>query len=353
MEQGTVKRFENTLFPYQGWPTVCRDKNGTLYVACSGHRVDHVCPFGKNYLYKSTDNGNTWSGPQIINDTFLDDRDAGIAADNNGNLVMSCFNHPLSFYQNYFKDRDKIKNEYPAHALIQGMMEYCSTLPAEKFRYGSFTRRSTDGGATWEEAEKSPVTSPHGPVFLKSGELFWLGKEFYSGSLEKGQVYACSYSDRDWKIRGKITLPSDLSEELVHEPDVLELPNGELLGALRVHTGNPFTIYLCRSSDGGVTWTEPQPTGIDGSPPHLMLHSSGAVIMTYARRAEPYSERAVISYDGGKSFGKEIILSTGKNDDLGYPSTVELDDGSLLTVYYQYDSRDDYASVMYTKWNID
>lgn len=353
MEQGTIKRNSGSIFPYQGWPTVCKDKNGVLYVACSGHRVDHVCPFGKNLLYKSTDGGKTWSDAQIINDTYLDDRDAGIAAADDGTLIMSYFNHPLEFYQNCFKDREQLKKDCASHALIAGMMDYCAELSAEKFRYGSFTRMSHDGGATWEKAEKSPITSPHGPIYLKNGGLFWLGKEFHSGTLEKGQIYACRYSNGEWETVGKVNLPSHIKENIVHEPDILELPNGELLGALRVHEGDPFTIYLTRSTDGGATWSEPQPTGIDGSPPHLMLHSSGAVIMTYGRRAKPYGERAVISLDGGKTFGDEIVLRDGKNDDLGYPSTVELDDGSLLTVYYQYEDQDDYASVLYTKWSLD
>lgn len=352
MEQGTIKRNNGSIFPYQGWPTVAKDKNGVLYAVCSGHRVDHVCPFGKNLLYKSTDEGKTWSDAQIINDTYLDDRDAGIAINDDGEMIMSYFNHPLSFYSDYFKDRERLKKEYPAHALIAGMMDYCAELPEDKFRYGSFTRKSHNGGKMWEKAEKSPITSPHGPIYLKSGELFWLGKEFHSGSLEKGQIYACKYVNGEWKPVGKVNLPSHIKENIVHEPDVLELPDGSLLGALRVHEGDPFTIYLTRSVDGGKTWSEPQPTGIDGSPPHLMLHSSGAVIMTFGRRAKPYGERAVISTDGGRTFGKEITLRNGKCDDLGYPSTVELDDGSLLTVYYQYEEQDDYASILYTKWNL-
>ena len=47
---GIVGR-QSGMFSYQGWPTVCRDENGILYAACSGHRVAHVCPFGVNYLY--------------------------------------------------------------------------------------------------------------------------------------------------------------------------------------------------------------------------------------------------------------------------------------------------------------
>ena len=356
VKQGTVKRNAGSIFPYQGWPTVCKGFDGTLYAVCSGHRLEHVCPFGKNLMYRSCDGGETWSDPQIINDTYLDDRDAGITAIDENNLIMSYFNHPLSFYLDFCESDVKNNADYPGRELAMGMMSYCRTLPAEKFVYGSFIRRSSDKGLSWAPAEKVPVTAPHGPIVLKSGELFYLGKEFHSGTLEKGEIYACKYTDGEWKPVGKVNLPDNLNPGQVHEPSVLELPDGELLGALRVH-GNTdedrFTMYLCRSRDGGRTWSEPSPTGISGSPPHLMLHSSGAVVLSYARREKPYSERAVISRDGGKTFGKEIILRYSKTSDLGYPSTVELDDGSLLTVYYHYEDSDDFASILYTKWSLD
>ena len=70
MKRGIVSRTEDGAFRYQSWPTVARAKNGTLFVGCSGHRLSHFCPFGKNYLYESIDEGATWVGPRIINDSY-------------------------------------------------------------------------------------------------------------------------------------------------------------------------------------------------------------------------------------------------------------------------------------------
>ena len=53
VEHGIVNRATNTLFKYQGWPTVARDENGALYVASSSFRIYHVCPFGKTAMYIS------------------------------------------------------------------------------------------------------------------------------------------------------------------------------------------------------------------------------------------------------------------------------------------------------------
>ncbi|MGN1075298.1 MAG: sialidase family protein, partial [Eubacteriales bacterium] len=93
-------------------------------------------------------------------------------------------------------------------------------------------------------------------------------------------------------------------------------------------------------------------TDVSGSPPHLLVHSSGAVICTYGRREEPFGERAMISYDEGKTWTRDIELCPGADFDLGYPATVELADGSLLTVYYQKFPGDSRNSFLYTHWTL-
>ena len=53
----TINRVQGSLFGYQGWPTVARDENGTLYAVISGFRLQHVCTFGKTVMHISKDNG--------------------------------------------------------------------------------------------------------------------------------------------------------------------------------------------------------------------------------------------------------------------------------------------------------
>ena len=100
MKHGIVGRIKEGNFRYHGWPSVCRDENGVLYAVCSGHRLGHVCPYGKNIMYISRNDGETWSCPIIVNDTALDDRDAGIVPMGNGRLLLSWFNLPRSFFLN-------------------------------------------------------------------------------------------------------------------------------------------------------------------------------------------------------------------------------------------------------------
>ena len=137
------------------------------------------------------------------------------------------------------------------------------------------------------------------------------------------------------------------------EPHVLELSNGTLLGSVRVEGRVPFTIATGISKDGGETWSEFVCTDVSGAPPHLLEHSSGAIICTFGRREPPYGEYAIVSHDKGATWAEEYIIDDNTDSrDLGYGSTVELADGSLLSVYYQRCPGDNYPSLLYTKWKL-
>ena len=41
-KEGIVYRAQGMHFRYQGWPTVVRDENENLYVACSGYRSSQI-----------------------------------------------------------------------------------------------------------------------------------------------------------------------------------------------------------------------------------------------------------------------------------------------------------------------
>jgi hypothetical protein len=62
---------------------------------------------------------------------------------------------------------------------------------------------------------------------------------------------------------------------------------------------------------------------------------------------------AKISADGGDTWRTDIVLwDEGVCDDLGYPSTVELPDGSLLTVFYAKDAEDGPAVLKQIHWKL-
>jgi hypothetical protein len=67
----------------------------------------------------------------------------------------------------------------------------------------------------------------------------------------------------------------------------------------------------------------------------MILLRDGRVCLTYGRRAVPYSIRARLSGDGGRTWGEEAILRDGGGGvDLGYPRSVQRRDGKVVTIYY-------------------
>lgn len=356
MEFGVVSRITEGYFKYQAWPTVAKDDKGVIYVGASSHRLGHVCPFGKDYLYISRDEGKSWEGPIIANDTCLDDRDAGLCAWGDGQLALTWFNTWLRLYNERLEREPGLQSP-----MARGAVEMWNQMPEEEYHDGAFIRFSNDGGKTWGKRIKVPITSPHGPIRRKDGSFFYLGKELLWRHPEEcayDHVYA--YESRDggetWQQLSHVPFPEGFNEDEVHEPHAIELPDGTILGSLRISSAKlPHRqgVAITRSMDGGKTWTAPAVLDHSGTPPHLMLHSTGAVVLTYGRREKPFGERARLSWDGGLTWGEEIVISEEAPDwDLGYPSSVELNDGTVLTVYYQKYPGDKHNSILYTKWHL-
>ena len=348
-KEGIVYKSVGQPFRYQGWPTVIRDEKGTLYAACSGYRSSHVCPMGKNLFFISNDGGDTWSCPMIINDTWFDDRDAGLTYVGGGRMLMTYFHNDMSLYTGEWRDTRILNNADPtARGAVEGILNSYSLLPKEEGKGASFIKISDNYGMNWSESKEIPINSPHGPILTPSGRLLYFGR------LRYGERWIGLYESHDrgesWEYVSTVPHFEVGDEGRPFEPHMAELSDGTLLGAIRVEKPGVFTIYLTRSTDGGKTWSVPTSTGIAGSPPHLLVLSDGRLLMSYGRREAPFGSRAVISEDGGYTFGEEYIISEGPNWDLGYPSTVELDDGTLVTVHYQMYGDDDKTSILYTKW---
>ena len=358
VERGIVNRATNTFFKYQGWPTVARDEAGTLYVASSSFRIYHVCPFGKTAMYISKNGGRTWTPPIVINDTYLDDRDGGLLYAGNGRLILTWFTLPgrdlrteyLPYITDMVTPQESVAN--------MGMVEAVEMLTDEELEGGSWLRVSEDYGVTWSEAVRMPISAPHGPNVCKDGSLVYIGLEYLSrGELPSRCIalYKSFDGGYSWEKKSIITPPDWLvDDEFLDEPHIMELPDGRLLAAFRIENHKPsFTVATAVSEDGGESWSELVCTDVSGSPPHLMIHSSGAIVCSFVRRQAPFGERATVSYDYGKTWSEEYVLDESPSGDLGYPSTVELDDGSLMTVYYQKYEGDKKCSILYTRWRLD
>lgn len=78
---------------------------------------------------------------------------------------------------------------------------------------------------------------------------------------------------------------------------------------------------------------------------------NGHLLMSYGPRRRPLGNQARWSADHGRTWSDPIIISgDGIGTDLGYPSTAELDDGTLVSVWYEVMQGSPRAVLRQAKW---
>ncbi len=340
---------------YHGWPTVVKDENGTLYAAASLRR-EHVDPFGVSAFFESKDGGVTWSAPRIIHDYPVDDRDVGLVYIGEGKMAATFFTIGSDYFLpggDYASCWGKCTNEQKA-AKINEWNNYTAD-ELSKFD-GRFVMVTEDYGKTWSEPIRVPFSSPHGPALMNDGKTL-----ICSGvSDTEYSTYISNDYGKTWILNSKVSLPELPPEYSYSEPYIIQLSDGSFLAGIRSEKsgiiGTSYSIWIMKSNDGK-NWTTAQkiPTVV-GAPAHFLELSNGAILLTYSYRVGNRGVRGCLSYDGGVTWETEefeISNNTStKNNDLGYPSTVELADGTLITVYYQPYGDDYPSSLLYTKWKL-
>jgi len=333
---------------FMAWPTIAKIKDGTLVLGASGFRYTHVCPFGKSVIFKSKDNGKTWSKPAILNNSVLDDRDVGITPLPDGGYLVNWFTLDMRDYREWFQ-----QNQPETWELWDGVVSQIKD-DAAYAAHGSWLRKvGPDGKA--EAPYLIDLSTPHGPVFC-GDELFYIGWRFIQrnpdgtisekyhnaednfkkfNTINRVEVHASKDCGKTWEKRYTFSIkPEDIEKYEFHEPTIVQTPSGRLLAEIRVEPG--FQIWQAESDDRGYTWTEPHVVIPNGAPASVLVHSSGVLVMTYGYRTKPNGIHAAFSYDNGKTWDIDYILDDGyPNTDCGYPSSVELEDGSIVTAWYR------------------
>jgi hypothetical protein len=334
-----------------GWSTLIRRKNGKLLLGFNGGRDGHICPFGRLELMISHDEGKSWAYPRVVFDSVLDDRDFGLMETPAGTLLATTFSH--SVYESTIKAMEQgrrvpfmSEGEKRPDLLVPERLEAWKAArdwasPEErKSQTGEWMLRSTDGGLSWSAPYRCILTSSHGPITLKNGRLLFVGKVIRSETgQEPGKTGVCESFDDGltWKWIAEIPAREGDKFTNYHELHACEASNGNLIAHIRNHNEkNVRELLQSESTDGGKSWSVPHPIGVKGFPPHLLKLKDGRLLSTYGCRYAPLGIEARISADNGKTWSEAIKLSTDDiTSDLGYPSTVELPDGSLLTVWYE------------------
>ncbi|MDY0165336.1 MAG: sialidase family protein [Thermoguttaceae bacterium] len=342
---------------YHGWPTVARRNNGNLLLVYSGGRESHVCPFGRVELMRSYDGGDSWTWPQVVMDGPIDDRDAGVLETAKGSILITTFTSLA--YVSGLERAEKVEpgepGAWPADRLARWQAAHRRVNAEERqAALSEWMIRSADGGVTFSGRYPSLVNSPHGPVQLSDGRLLYAGKDLWHG--EQG-VGVCESTDdgQTWNWLAAIPTREGDSQGAYHELHAVEAADGRIVVQIRNHNkANAGETLQTESEDGGKTWAVPHPIGVWGLPSHLLRLRDGRLLMTYGHRRQPFGNQARVSENHGRTWSEPIIISgDGAGGDLGYPSTVQLDDGSLVTVWYEAMKDMPRAVLRQAKWSLE
>jgi len=341
---------------YHGWPTVARRKSGELLVVYSGGREAHVCPFGRVELIRSKDNGKTWTWPQVLLDGAIDDRDAGVLETAKGTILVTTFTS-LAFEKNLAWSEREMAAGKPGYgpektARWQAARDRL-TPPQRQAALGVWMIRSTDNGVSWSAPFDCLVDSPHGPVQLADGRLLYAGVDLWRAGRH---VRVCESTDdgQSWRILSEIPVRPGDDHMNYHELHAVEANDGRIIVHIRNHNkANSGETIQTHSTDGGKTWAVPRPIGVWGLPSHLLKLADGRLLMTYGHRRAPLGNQARISTDNGQNWSEAMLIQgDAASGDLGYPSTVQLADGTLLTVWYELMKGSTKAVLRQARWRL-
>ena len=253
--------------------------------------------------------------------------------------------------------------------------------------------RSEDGGHTWtmipmetpRESYQS-VSIVRGPIFQSDGTISIMRcvgtHEGWSNVDAPANCRAwlrhSSDCGRSWSDLEPVEVWDD-SFAMFVESDFLTLPDGRLLATSRFEYDHPIEgtspphppgsvpndhaaghIVLMESADGGRTWTEPQDfLNYSEVHAHLALLSDGRILCTHLNYHLPFGTGAVVSNDLGETwdFDHPFQLSISNGPSNGWPTTRQLADGTLLTIYalspYYQEPEESGRSVVHTvRWEL-
>jgi len=285
---------------------------------------------------RSTDRGRTWSEPEY-------DAYARIAADT----------PPFD-----------LRTAGPFDLLDGDTLVGNGSIDFGKPSSRSFVRISRDAGRTWTPPSELPLDGLHSLSAINSALvrpdgrcLLFLTLVSEDGWTRRPLVYASTDDGAEFHFLSFITPLRDpfaaadgdwkstyrFGGHRWFYPRGVLLPDGTILCTLRSQrdpTGVMWT-ELYASEDGGLTWSFRSRVNDFGAPGSLVAMADGRLAVVYGYRLPPFGIRAVISDDGGRTWGPELVVrDDGGSWDLGYPNAFEVEPGVLGAVYY-FNRRDD------------
>ncbi len=359
---------------------------GEVIAVYNEERFPYHHDSGQTLLTRSADGGISWSAPEVVLPwtATTGNWDCGFCELADGTWIVN-----LTITGHFKKG---IRPEGVSWSSHPNTPEWGDWTWAYKLQswLGTYVVRSTDRGTTWSAPIPVNVRPlKHGGCRLgcwqlPSGSLL-MGlygrirgyEEEGEGESTRSALMRSDDGGENWEYFS--TLGYDAASIIdFEEPALLRLHDGRLVCTMRTHS-NPSSdsrnIAVVVSDDDGFSWTPPRYTNIWGFPTEMIALQDGRYLMIYGYRRPPYGVRGCISDDGitwdrknefvirdggvpgrsavdkpgssrmspasGKYGGGRIDWNNpGVYQHIGYPSVVQLNDGTILASYHEWDERE-------------
>jgi hypothetical protein len=295
------------------WPNLTVLEDGTI-VATIFNQPSHGSVAGDVECWATGDQGETWQkvGTPAPHEPDTNRMNVAAGRATSGDLIVIASGW---------------SNQYPAGK---------SGAPFRAGILHAWLSRSSDGGRTWSiDKEGLPDRAPDGHPWIPFGDITegddgLLRVPVYSwpGYTTRNERAWCLESRDDGKT-WKEFFPLD-KDNLRNETAILSLGGGKWLAAAR-HSA----LYGYASDDDCRTWRALGPiTGAGQHPGHLLRLKDGRVLLSYGdRTGTVHGVEVRTTSDEGKTWSDPVRVVDWWGDG-GYPSSVQLPDGQILTAYY-------------------
>lgn len=227
-------------------------------------------------------------------------------------------------------------------------------MPLPGARLQIWCVRSDDGGTTWQDHQRLI----HGfcgamidGICTRDNRLVIPLQELrYEPPRHAGVVFSSADGGHTWHRSKDLDIGGHGIEDGSFEPTVAERADGSLLLFLRTTRDS---IWQSASTDGGITWTTPQPTGVaaSNSPSFLLTLASGRMALVWnpvgptdgrdwPRRIKPrYAEKPdsvyreelqfALSSDDGATWTQPVVIAKQPGARLRYAYMTEPTPGTI------------------------